>query len=143
MRYRIVTVLLWFAACSPDKKFEAAGENQDGRDETSSVANSYTDSDTGSSGPSDSDTGGDTGTPSGCPDGSVLYTTKGGKNVCCGERYPVFCDENEAGYEGGCWSPGADCETIVYCNERWIACPEGTLSACPDGGDIICYRPTG
>ena len=74
-----------------------------------------------------------------CPEGATQYETASGKPVCCSDARPLFCDENDAGYGGGCWSDGVDCDTIAVCGGSFTACFEGSLPFCDDAGDLTCY----
>ena len=74
-----------------------------------------------------------------CPDGATQYETASGKPVCCSEERPQFCDENNEGYGGGCWSEGVDCATITVCGASFTACYDGSLPYCDEAGDLTCY----
>ena len=74
-----------------------------------------------------------------CPDGATQYETASGRPVCCSETRPMFCDENDAGYTGGCWSATVDCDTITVCGDSFTACHEGSLPYCNADGELTCY----
>ena len=74
-----------------------------------------------------------------CEDESRKHETLSGLPVCCTEDRPRFCDENSAGYPGGCWSESVDCATITACGDSFAACHEGGLPYCDEDGDLTCY----
>jgi hypothetical protein len=75
-----------------------------------------------------------------CPEGSERHATTSGRPVCCTSGNPTFCDENEAGYYGGCWGEDMDCATIIPCNGVFGACAAGLTSSCEDGV-LRCQEP--
>jgi hypothetical protein len=122
----------------------------DGDNDTDSDADSDTDSDADSDTDSDADSDTDADTDSHvssdtstitmvCPDGTVPHTTSGGRTVCCSGDFPVFCDDNDSGYQGSCWAEGVDCETLTLCGGSWRACYEGNLPYCDDDDNFSCY----
>jgi hypothetical protein len=72
-----------------------------------------------------------------CPEEAEVYWTQSQMPVCCSPEQPVFCDENDNGYVGGCWPSQIDCNTITMCNGYWGACPAGGIPAC-EGTRIVC-----
>ncbi len=85
----------------------------------------------------DTDTDGDL--PNTCPDGTEIHTTKSGRTVCCFDEHPVFCDETDDGFEGGCWGEGTNCDTITECDGDWLACKGNGLPFCDEYGVMKCY----
>jgi len=73
-----------------------------------------------------------------CPAGSVEYETESGRRVCCREATHLFCDESDAGYEGGCYELGINCATITYCDGDWRACREGAVPICSADDRFSC-----
>ncbi len=67
-----------------------------------------------------------------CDDPTRKYETSSGRPFCCTEDHPLFCDENDDGYKGGCWSPAIDCGTVIECDDFWGACLVGLTSSCTD-----------
>ena len=84
----------------------------------------------------------DTGPSITCPEGSDKYVSAGGKTYCCPAEFPVFCDEQEGGYAGGCWSSGVDCGAITHCGDKWSACKDGALPYCDDEDGLVCITCT-
>ena len=89
------------------------------------------------------DTGSDTETagtdPQGnCPPGYTQHTSVSGKVFCCPPTSPLFCDENDAGFTGGCWSKEMDCATIFQCGDDWWSCPAQSIPYCDAEGEMIC-----
>ncbi|MBN2530995.1 MAG: hypothetical protein JXR76_31705 [Deltaproteobacteria bacterium] len=74
-----------------------------------------------------------------CPEGTQMHTTASGKVVCCNGLYPVFCDENDAGYSGSCWPEEVNCDSITLCSDSWHACKTGSLPYCDASGNMICF----
>jgi hypothetical protein len=74
-----------------------------------------------------------------CGDDTVRHETASGRPVCCTPDRPTFCDENEIGYSGGCWSDGVDCETITMCGDTYTACLHGALPFCGEDSELTCY----
>lgn len=112
----------------------------DGDTDTDSDGDSDADGDTDGDTDADADTDTDSDTDkSFCPEGSVQYTTAGGEIFCCNDSYPVFCDENDVGYGGGCWGPGVDCETVVECGGSSRACLVGSVPYCDQDETFACY----
>ena len=72
-----------------------------------------------------------------CPEGGVVHKTQSGRPFCCDAEFPLFCDENDAGYPGGCWPQAVDCATITYCDDHFGACPTGQQPSCQEDG-LIC-----
>ena len=72
-----------------------------------------------------------------CPDDAVRYETGSGRPICCTEERPLFCDENELGYTGGCWASTINCDSIIPCGDFFSACPLGWSSRC-EAGEILC-----
>lgn len=73
-----------------------------------------------------------------CDDPTRKVESSSGRPFCCTEDHPTFCDENDDGYKGGCWSPAIDCGTVIECDGYWGACLTGLVSSCTDGGDLTC-----
>jgi hypothetical protein len=67
----------------------------------------------------------------------VLHETRSGRPFCCDDEFPLFCDENDAGYPGGCWPDNAACDTITYCHDYWGACAAGEQPTCIED-ELIC-----
>ena len=67
-----------------------------------------------------------------CEADATVYHTTSGRPVCCTTDRPMFCDENDNGYEGGCWTAHIDCSTITLCNGYWGACPNGAFPSCEE-----------
>ena len=74
-----------------------------------------------------------------CGDGSTPYTTASGRPVCCDSERPTFCDENDDGYQGGCWADGVDCDTITLCDGHYLACMADALPFCDESGNMTCH----
>ena len=118
---------------------DSNGTPDDGRDSDSDLQGDADSDERPDTEAEDTDGRGDTTPTVFCPEGSVLHTTSSGKTVCCNDAYPVFCDENEDGYTGGCWTEGVSCEGILFCGEQWLVCTDGALPYCDENGDLICY----
>ncbi len=73
-----------------------------------------------------------------CPEGMEEYKTTSGRRICCTEDTQLFCDETDAGYPGGCFGLGIDCETLSYCGEDWRACREGASPVCSEDDIFSC-----
>jgi hypothetical protein len=111
----------------------------DGTEESPGPSTDSGGADEGDTAAPDVDGTGDTAPDINCPEGSTPHTTSSGAAFCCSETYPVFCDENDAGYPGGCWSEGASCETLLFCIDRWSICYEGTLPYCDETDGMLCF----
>jgi hypothetical protein len=138
-----------------DTSSESAGQSETGTDDFSGTDFSGTEThsealDTGTSGSatdSDTNVANDTGSDSTvstdtlyyCPEGTQMHTSSSGKVVCCSESKPVFCDENEDGYTGSCWSEGVNCDSITFCGDVWRGCLTDRLPFCDPTGNMICY----
>jgi hypothetical protein len=141
-----VLLFLCFACKSEDSGpgwgVQGSGEgdgDSDGSGDGDADSDGDGDSDADSDGDSDGDA--DTGTVVyTCDEGAELHLSSSGKAFCCPPEYPVFCDENDAGYTGNCWSEGVDCDTLIDCGSGWQACPEGTESYC-NGATMSCRSP--
>lgn len=72
-----------------------------------------------------------------CPAGAAQHETRSGVPVCCDDTRPLFCDENDAGYPGGCWPAVTDCASITFCGDDWGACPVGEQPHCI-GDQLMC-----
>jgi len=104
--------------------------------DTDSDADSDGDADGGSDADADADGDGGSGN---CPTGSTEHKTSGGHTLCCPKDSPVFCDEMDNGFGGGCFSTDIDCSTITDCGGKWWACYEEQIPYCDEGkGELEC-----
>ncbi len=158
--YLLLSVCVVWIACGSDDDSdeEDSGTGADSDSDTDGDADADSDGDTDgdmdmdADGDSDSDSDADldvdidvdmdvdtdTDVPDICPDGSDKHTTSSGKTICCPEDHPNFCDENNSGFPGGCWSEETDCATIIECGGSWTACKEDRTSHCTASGRTVC-----
>lgn len=76
-----------------------------------------------------------------CTTGFDAFVDATGTLVCCGGEQPAWCPANEAGYGGGCWPAGSDCNALLQCGKGWDLCSTEQTGYCNGEGTATCCGP--